>query len=238
MKHVAYKNDDWEITPDKNYVKYQGTLLKTFLQKNDYIDCFDEEMKAAFETNQTKFGEYRIENDGGRSTRANIPFMDPPSPPIYLPIQRLSNELQEKINFVRSLEDVEEAKPIIRELVQPYRDVMSNLPGGVHNCGEKTVIEMVKKLSLNPSQSVLLECGSGAPILGLETSIFTKQTICIDIDDVMKTVYSIIETMNDKSSFIKTIHLIAGYSSFDLTLTLFSIRGYPRNEANNLWKNQ
>lgn len=187
--------------------------MRALLEKNGYINGFDGEMKEALEINLTKFGQFRNENDGGRATRANIPFMDPPLPPIYIPIQNLTNELQETINVVRSkyYEEPEEAKSILRQLTQPYLNVMSNLPGGVHNCGEKTLIDMVKKLELNPSQSVLLECGSGAPILGLQASIFAKQTICIDIDDVMKTVYSIIETMTDDSSFIKTIHLIAGF---------------------------
>ena len=169
----------------------------------------DEETREVIKVHQTKFGRFRIETDGGMTTRANIPFMDPPPPPAYLPLQTLSVEIQEMVNVVRAFNEPE-AISAMRRLVQPYIDVMSNLPGGVHNCGEKTLVELVKKLQLDPLESVLFECGSGAPLLGLQASLFTKQTICIDLDDVMKTVYSIIDTMTDKTSLIKTIHLISG----------------------------
>lgn len=216
MKHVAYKNDDWDLFPDPNYANYKGSKLKIFFDQHELANCFDEEMVKVFEVNQTKFGAFRFEEDGGRITRANIPFMNPPSAPTYIPRSNLPIALQEDINSIVSEYHLkpEDAKATLRNLIHPYLLVMSNLPGGVHNCGEKTLIEMVKKLELDPSHSVLLECGSGAPILGLQASIFTKQTICIDLDDVMKTVYSILENMGeDSSSFMNTIHMIAGFSS-------------------------
>lgn len=194
------------------YLEYQGSLLQNFLTKHGYVECYDEEMKGTFEANLTTFGEFRKEDDGGRTTRANIPFMEPPSPPKYIRPENLSNEIQDHINIVLSKyqNEEEEAKSILRQLIQPFLEVMSNLPGGVHNCGEKTLLAMVKKLELDPLKSVLLECGSGAPLLGLQASIFTKHTICLDLHEVMQTVYSIMENMSEDSSFMQTIHMIAG----------------------------
>lgn len=212
IKHFAYRTDEWTIFPDPS-ADYDGSYLRTFLSKNGYVDCYDEEMKTAFEVNLTTLGEFRTEDDGGRTTRANIPFMEPSAPPAYIPRETLCKELQDEFNLVllkyKEKEGEEEVKSILRRLIQPYQQVMSNLPGGVHNCGEKTLLAMVKNLELDPLKSVLLECGSGAPLLGLQASVFTKRTICLDLFDVMQTVYSIIGNMKN-SSFMQTIHLIAG----------------------------
>jgi hypothetical protein len=88
---------------------------------------------------------------------------------------------------------------------------MSNLPGGVHNCGEETIYQMISKIQPDPEKSILLECGSGAPVFGLQASIFFKETICLDLPDIMNTVYSIINAMSEEETkLIKTIHLLAG----------------------------
>lgn len=70
---------------------------------------------------------------------------------------------------------------------------------------------MAKSLDFNPEKTVWLELGSGAMIFGLQASLFTKETICVDFPRVM---YPIFENLalktEEEQALLRTIHMIAG----------------------------
>lgn len=102
------------------------------------------------------------------------------------------------------------AQSSLKILMNPYLSTMSNLVGPVHSITEKTINQLVNKLNLSAEKSVLLECGCGAPFLGLQASIFVNATICLDLPCVMKTIYWILSFLKpDDRKFAQTIHFIA-----------------------------
>ncbi len=170
---------------------------------------------------RTKLGNYNhlaVGEDGGLITRANMPFLDIPVPPKYSGRSDLKDSLiKTKIELVQSKFDFdqgilsEDGREAFRQLLQPFMKTMSNIAGPVHNINNSTLFQVVKNLKLDPQRSILLECGSGAPIFGIGASFFTKETICLDLPSVMHEVYSIISWMSVKDAALATtIHLVAG----------------------------
>lgn len=209
MKHFLHQNSNWEIYGDPN--SYGGALLHKFLENHGKVGGLDQDAKTAISTLKTRLGRLSRENNSGLVSRlrANMPFLEPPQPPDHIPRSNLSDSLQEQIRQIQHSTGDRRSK-LLNELVQPYGN-LCDLPGGVHNCGVKTVMSMIDKLQLNPTKSILLECGSGAPILGLQASLFTKQTICLDLPTVMDIVFSTIHDMKkEEAALMKTIHLVAG----------------------------
>ena len=193
-----------------------------YLQDNGRIS--PDKAELAFTKNlQTKLGNFQLTQsltDGGITTRANIPFLDQPEAPKFGYRDDLPDMIKKDICFIQKhlithSDQSEAAKSKLKRMILPYMAVMSNLPGGVHNCGEATVCHMVSKLQFDPEKSILLECGSGAPVFGLQASLFTKETICLDLPEVMNTVYSIIAAMSHEETLLmNTIHLVSGSINF------------------------
>ena len=97
-------------------------------------------------------------------------------------------------------------------LVQPYTKVMSDLPGGTHNCSTSTVLNMSEAMEMSPMTTVWGDFGSGAPILAIQGGVFAKQTLCLDLPSVMKMVQMILYFMNNESKgLINQIYLESGY---------------------------
>lgn len=179
-------------------------------------------------------GNFRFEESvksGGRTTRSNAAFFDEPVRPSMITRLALNEEKRNHIqNILRSFEEsLKKTGPklelnsialsSLKNLMQPYYFTMSNIAGGVHSCSQETLFHFLKKMKLNPKTSVLLECGSGAPLFGLAASIFTKVTICIDLPSVMKTIFWILSFMSQEDSlFARTIHYIPGFTLSNISL--------------------
>lgn len=207
-------NDD---SPRPDSKDYKGDILKKFLRDRGKLNYRRGELED-MEIMKAKNGNFqrRLTKDGGRATRANMPFLDPPERPTYIdPHTVTSSEIQFIRQYVGESQKKNEIKAALKQIAAPYEENMSNLPGGVHNAGEETVYQMVNKLEFNPNTTVLLELGSGAPILGVQASVLTKRTICVDVPTVMETVFMIISLMKEEEkSLINTIHLVSCESSF------------------------
>lgn len=201
--------EPWRIHADAN--EYKGKELTKFLQENGILKPDVQYV----ETLQAKNGDYRRTgkiNDRGMDTRSHMPFLDPPKPPTY--IGQLPQSFQEKIELLRDQfnnNEKEKVKDGLRDLAEPYLSFLENIPGGVHNANEESVYTMAKSLDFNPDTTVWLELGAGAMIFGMQASVFTKETICIDFPDVMYTIFENLAIMTEeKQVFLRTIHMIAG----------------------------
>lgn len=216
---------------------YRGTKLREYLEEINIFGKHCNEKEKQLREIHLLMGDYRYTptNDGGVTTRANIPFLPPPPQPQFVNRETL-HELMNIISLIQdSFRDGRLEGQALDEfhlLMHPIVTLMSNLPGGVHNCSVETIFKMVEKLKFNSKRTVLLELGSGAPIFGLGASIFTKRTLCVDLPDVMKTVHTIISCMKDEDSlFVKTIHLVSGHHSFLFLSHFIFCSGYSRNEV-------
>lgn len=221
--------DRWEVTPDAR--EYGGTL---FLQYLDEIKLLKDatDIDNFHRALRTKLGKFRADNsieDGGRETRANAPFFDDPTEPTFKPRSSLPAFFQEQFKVIQeSLLEFRQSNSekftppgnvmtALKVLMQPYQKTMSNLIGGVHNCTEETMFQAISKLNFDPLTTVHLELGSGAPLFGLESSIFTKKTICLDLPAVMKTVFWILSFLStDDKLFSQTIHMVSGLNFSEL----------------------
>lgn len=223
-----------EIFPDK--VTHVGTYFTSYINEihpeliGNLVD-----MDYFNRTMLTKFGESLMDHvlisnrligkfrastsseNGGIATRSNAPFLDDPEKPKFLPRSSLNGELTSHLrnitdSYKKDKGDLSQiAQTSLKVLMQPYFQTMSNLVGGVHNCNQETMLQMIKKLDLNSESSVLLELGSGAPLFGLQASIFTKVTICVDLPCVMKTIFLILSFLSAKDqAFARTIHYVPG----------------------------
>jgi len=219
------------IKPDNE--SYDGLALSEYLIQHHSLS-FDEFVDYEYFRNSlfTKLGNFKgtsIETDGGMITRGNSPFLNDPNPPSFVLRENLSTslDLMSKIQLIQASLTTFRKNPrekfklsqtestALKIIMTPYVKTMSNLIGGVHNSTTDTMLTLVNLLNFDPSKTVLLECGSGAPIFGLEASIFTKRTICLDLPSVMKTVYWILSFMSpDDKLFAQTINLISGLLAF------------------------
>jgi len=236
-KAIKYSTNlfNWTITADSNYKKTKGCLLRIFLREKGIFQDPTNHHHFIDELS-TLLGDYNEKNvkiDGGVTTRAHIPFLRPPEPPKFCSRSNLVHARKEQLVFIQNelrpnVGLSKNGKKMLNEIMAPFFTMMSNLPGGVHNCGTETMVQIVERLNLDPSSSVLLECGSGAPLLGLQSSIWTKQTICVDLPAVMNIVYSVISCMSPiDSMLIKTLHLVSGiYSSLCLLMFFSGYFGY------------
>lgn len=129
--------------------------------------------------------------------------------------------LQHIYNVREKLFKEEKEPASLKILMHPYRSTMKDLVGPVHSCTENSISEVITKLGLDPTKSVLFECGCGAPFLGLQASIFALATICLDLPCVMKAIHWILSFLKEKDScFARTIHWISG---FEYSFFLFFI---------------
>lgn len=178
--------------------------------------------------------------DGGIITRGNSPFLDDPEPPNFVLRENLpaSSSLTSKVTLIQSALKTfrrkesntdnkfklpPEESTALKLLMNPYVKTMSNLVGGVHSCTTDTMLNLVNLLDFDPQKTVLLECGSGAPFLGLSASIFAKQTICLDLPAVLKTIFWILSFMSpEDKQFAETIHFVPGFDFLFLILKFLS----------------
>ncbi len=223
------ESNDWELTPDK--ASHRGTLFLHFvdviapelLYDRSHAQRIQDELGAKL-GELTLFypliigigkfhwkGTAEATTDGGRSTRSNAAFFGEPPLPIFA--NSLVAEMKQHIVNVREYINDQKlgslAQSSLKILMNPYLSTMSNLIGPVHSITENTINKLVNKLDLS-DKSVLLECGSGAPFLGLQASIFVNATICLDLPCVMKTIFWILSFLKaEDRKFAQTIHYIA-----------------------------
>lgn len=220
------------IIPDPT--NYSGTALINYVSSHREDLSLDELVDYEYfhDCLRAQLGDFRValsHEDGGIITRNNAPFFNDPPVPIFTSREKLppSSPLIGKIELLQrrlqsfrdSSKDDADAKfklyPVentaLKMLMIPYEKTMSNLVGGVHSCTTDTALTMVNLLKFNPKKTVLLECGCGAPFLGLSASIFARKTICIDVPSVMKTIFLILSFMsNEDKLFAQTIQWVPG----------------------------
>lgn len=84
---------------------------------------------------------------------------------------------------------------------------------------------MVNTLGLRHDESIWIDYGSGSPVFGLMVSIFTKYTICLDIPEVMSTVYAILNLMVKPVDAHK--HLMSGINLVSKDILKMKIADLP-----------
>jgi hypothetical protein len=99
----------------------------------------------------------------------------------------------------------------LERLVEDYRRTMSDLPGGVHSSTTQTVVAMVEKLRMSPTESCWIDIGSGPPLMALQGSLFNKLTLALDLPPVMRSVFQILQLMPPEQRVLaNSIFLIEG----------------------------
>jgi hypothetical protein len=161
-----------------------------------------------------------------RYTRLSAPFMEPPRPHKQFPRGELQLD-DATINLIKNIQIALKSNDPSNSLAQVYHSIIIYLyssdslsqdleklgrrylnstldlvTGFVHCCTTTTTIQVARKLNLDPDESIVMDCGSGLPVLGIQLSALSKETICIDLKIVMTQIFRILETM------IPTDHLL------------------------------
>ncbi len=227
-----------EIHPDGK--RHGGALFMSYINVKDQMLLDNSVNFTYFHKNMmTKLGNFSFresQTDGGTTTRANAAFFDDPEEPNFLDITYLPHQIKIQIQNAREelanyhqknsstkFELSEPTRIALKKLLLPYSKTMSNIVGGVHNANDDSVLQLVSKLNFDPNETVLLECGCGAPLFAYQASIFTKQTICLDLPCVMKTVFYILSYLcPDDRKFAETLYYVSGFITLHLFLIFFS----------------
>lgn len=207
----------FSITPGNG--KFHGTKLMAMLRKHHsrFLDdnLVNENHSLALRT-RTKFGNSK-HSEGTtdlRVLRAEMPFLDPPSPPIYR--SNLPEEVIRDIEFVNeSLTGhrlSKQGSECLSRLVDPSLEDFAKLyvAGGTQSVTKGTALKVIEALKITPKKSVLLECGSGAPALALILSLWTKVTICVDRPMVMDEIFKRMALMSPELMIMpSTLHYVS-----------------------------
>ena len=110
----------------------------------------------------------------------------------------------------------------LNKLMHPLRKKLDDIPGGTQNCTAGTAFLTVKALELNHLNSVVMECGSGAPLFALPLSFFTKRTICVDRPMVMDQVLRIISRLSGTDSELTATLQYVRADILDMTVKDFA----------------
>jgi hypothetical protein len=108
----------------------------------------------------------------------------------------------------------------LESLVANNQKVLGDLPGGVHNCTPSTVLAMVRNLEMDPRTTIFGDFGCGAPIFGMQASIFSKEALCLDLVPVMNQILRIMNFMAWENDIIQTLHLV-GADIMSLNISAF-----------------
>lgn len=94
-------------------------------------------------------------------------------------------------------------------LVRPFEtSEMNNLVGPVHAVTTGTTKKFVEAVDLGPN-SVLMECGCGAPFFALQTSCIAKLVIAFDLESVIQPALKILNEMDSDLKWLaRSIHLL------------------------------
>lgn len=85
------------------------------------------------------------------------------------------------------------------------------LTGGVHSSTPTTLLSIAKITNMDPTRTIWVDIGCGAPILSLQGSFFNLETYCIDYPSVIDEVLNLIELMpSDYKNLMKRLRIHGG----------------------------